>query len=33
MGPHGAGEANVYVPYSVLKRVIRPDGPLAGFAR
>ena len=31
IGPPGAGEANVIVPYSVIKRVIRPDGPLAVF--
>lgn len=31
--PAGGGETNVIVPYSVLRRVIRPDGPLAGFVR
>jgi uncharacterized protein DUF3298 len=30
--PSGGGETNVIVPYSVLKRVIQPDGPLAAFA-
>lgn len=29
--PAGGGEARVVVPYSVLKRIIRPDGPLAAF--
>jgi hypothetical protein len=33
IGPSGAGETNVVVPYSALRRVIRPDGPLAPFAR
>jgi hypothetical protein len=33
IGPPGAGETQVIVPYSILRRVIRPDGPLATFAR
>src|SRR2546423_3727065 len=32
-GPPGAGETNVVVPYAALRQVIRPDGPLAAFAR
>ena len=31
--PPGAVETNVVVPYAALRRVIRPDGPLAAFAR
>ena len=33
IGPSGAGETNVVVPYGALRRVIRPDGPLAAFLR
>lgn len=33
LGPPGAGETQVIVPFSVLKPVVRPDGALAPFAR
>lgn len=33
IGPPGAGETQVIVPYATLRQVIRPDGPLAAFAR
>jgi len=32
IGPPGAGHATVVVPYAALRRVIRPDGPLAAFS-
>ena len=33
MNPPGRGETNVIVPYTVLREVIQPDGPLAIFTR
>ena len=33
IGPPGAGPTRVIVPYAVLRQVIRPEGPLASFAR
>jgi hypothetical protein len=33
MNPPGRGDTNVIVPYTVLREVIQPDGPLAIFAR
>ena len=33
VGAYAAGEHEVVVPYSVLKPIIRPDGPLAQFAK
>ena len=33
IGPPGAGATNVIVPYAALRQIIRPDGPLAAFAR
>ena len=32
IGPPGAGQTNVIVPYAVIRQVIRPSGPLAAFA-
>ena len=33
VGPPGAGEANVIVPYKILRQVVKPDGPLAAFLK
>src|SRR5262249_53492404 len=33
VGPYVAGEHEVVVPYSMLKPIIKPDGPLAKFAK
>ena len=33
VGPYAAGPQSVLVPYSVLKDMIKPDGPAAQFAR
>ena len=32
VGPYAAGPQNVVIPYSALKDLIKPDGPLAAFA-
>lgn len=33
VGPYAAGPQHVLVPYSVLKDIIKPDGPVAAFAK
>ena len=33
VAPYAAGPQNVVIPYSALKEIIRPDGPLAGFVK
>jgi hypothetical protein len=33
VGPYAAGPQNVLVPYSALKEIIKPDGPVAQFAK
>jgi Protein of unknown function (DUF3298)/Deacetylase PdaC len=33
VGPYAAGPQRVVIPYSALKTIIKPDGPLAGFVK
>ncbi len=33
VGPYAAGPQHVFVPYSALKDIVRPDGPLGQFVR
>ena len=33
VAPYAAGPQHVLVPYSALKDVIKPDGPVAAFAK